>query len=185
MPIVIRIAEAGDVGRIASMQFRSENEVEFVDKPHNIRTLISLSVIGLESVWAERVCADDFKAIIAIDDDSSFVCGVIGLSVHKGIGYIRSLYIAPGYLRLGIGTALMKAGLNYLLKEGCTIFRLEVLQNNVPAMMLYRKFNFKFKRFFFPEELGGTAQALFPNNEYRVRQMQTNLADLRMPESSD
>lgn len=78
MSIVIRIAEAGDVGRIAAMQFRSESEVEFVDMPYHIRTMISLSVIGLESVWAERVCADDFKAIIAIDDDSSFVCGVIG-----------------------------------------------------------------------------------------------------------
>lgn len=172
MPIIIRKTEASDCGRIASMQFRSENEVELVDMPYELKSRVALSVLGLEAIWAERFDDEYFESFVAIDDDSYYLCGCVGISIFKGIGYIRSLYIDPGYLRLGIGTALLNTALRRLKEASCDIIRLEVLENNVAAIKLYRNFGFKFKRFHFPLELGGSAQAIFPNFEYKVRQME-------------
>ncbi|WLR43039.1 GNAT family N-acetyltransferase [Bacillus carboniphilus] len=57
------------------------------------------------------------------------------------IGYIFDLYVLPPKRKTGIGTKLLKAGINSLKEKGYNEIRLNVFVNN-PAKYLYKKMGF-------------------------------------------
>jgi len=71
------------------------------------------------------------------------ILGYISASVENTACHILSIAVIPEYRRKGIGSML----LNYLIKiakeKGLNSIILEVKENNMPAINLYKKFNFK------------------------------------------
>lgn len=59
--------------------------------------------------------------------------------------HILSIAVHPDYQELGIGTQLMKLGLNYLKEAGAKTVRLEVRPDNSAAIHLYEKLGFQAK----------------------------------------
>ncbi len=65
--------------------------------------------------------------------------GVLATSVSRDIGWIDQLYLAPGYIGLGIGTKL----LNYALESLPRPIRLWTFQENDRAIGFYQHHGFK------------------------------------------
>ena len=55
--------------------------------------------------------------------------------------YIHSLYVLPHYRRSGVGTALLRAALDWGQQQHCQLAQLSVLPHN-PARHLYRQLGF-------------------------------------------
>lgn len=58
------------------------------------------------------------------------------------VGHIMNLAVARDQRRRGLGSALLRAGLDYLRSLGARTVELEVRVNNQPAIRLYQKFGF-------------------------------------------
>ena len=62
------------------------------------------------------------------------------------VGHIMNLAVAQGQRRRGLGSALLRTGIDYLRGLGARTVELEVRVNNQPAIRLYQKFGFTIAR---------------------------------------
>jgi len=62
------------------------------------------------------------------------------------VGHVMNLAIDPPYRRHGLGTELLRAGLEYLKNMGARQVELEVRTENREAIRLYRRFGFSVER---------------------------------------
>jgi len=77
--------------------------------------------------------------------DGELPCGIIGafLSEHEpGIAQIVSMWVAPGYRRSGVGTALIDAIRSWSRTRGVHTLRLMVTSHNHAAMKFYERNGF-------------------------------------------
>jgi len=79
-----------------------------------------------------------------IDPAERRMVGYVVLSKEHSITFI---YVSPGYRRRGIGTQLLRLLLNEAKKLGINFILLKVFLDNLPALKLYRKLNFRFLGF--------------------------------------
>jgi len=56
---------------------------------------------------------------------------------------LRQIYVHPRYRGVGYGSKLLKTTIDFARNIGGRAVLLEVLENNVPARMLYEKYGFK------------------------------------------
>jgi len=61
---------------------------------------------------------------------------------HRSAAQVLSLAVAPAYQGRGLGKLLLAHGLDYLRRRKVATVKLEVLQDNLPAMRLYRAIGF-------------------------------------------
>ncbi|HID17542.1 TPA: ribosomal-protein-alanine N-acetyltransferase [Candidatus Bathyarchaeota archaeon] len=71
------------------------------------------------------------------------VVGYIVASLKNGEGHILSLAVHPNYRRRGIGSALLAKALTLMRIDGAWRVKLEVSENNVPALEFYKSHGFK------------------------------------------
>jgi [ribosomal protein S18]-alanine N-acetyltransferase len=71
------------------------------------------------------------------------VVGYIGLWLIVDEAHISTLAVDPKYRRMGIGQALLVAGLTAAARRGAELASLEVRASNAAALQLYRKFGFR------------------------------------------
>jgi ribosomal protein S18 acetylase RimI-like enzyme len=174
MPIVFRKADADDISKIARLQKKSQSKVEFKDFTSDEQMEYLLSIKELYIVWVNRILssgAGAYNTYLACDSIDNTIVGFIGYQVFENKGYIRSLYINPNYLRQGIGSKLLAKAFAYFDSREITVVRLEVLENNARAQAFYTAQGFKFVNFYFPKELGGSANAIF-SGKYHVLGME-------------
>lgn len=62
------------------------------------------------------------------------------------IGHVKDLAVAPDRRGEGIARRLLSAGLSILASEGDARVKLEVREDNEPAISLYREFGFELQR---------------------------------------
>lgn len=62
------------------------------------------------------------------------------------VGHIMNLAVDPAHRRRGLGSGLLRAGLDYLRQLGARRVELEVRTHNRAAICLYRKFGFTVER---------------------------------------
>jgi ribosomal-protein-alanine N-acetyltransferase len=77
---------------------------------------------------------------------------------RRGFGHIVTLDVNPAAHRSGIGSALMQAAEERLLRAGCQSIFLEVAVNNLPAVAFYKKHGYsviKSLRRYYPGGLDG------------------------------
>jgi ribosomal protein S18 acetylase RimI-like enzyme len=60
----------------------------------------------------------------------------------EGVGFITNVSVEAGYLGKGIAKQLLQNCIEYALTNEFKFIRLEVFDENIPAIQLYRKLNF-------------------------------------------
>ena len=65
-------------------------------------------------------------------------------SDYSDIFVIHTFIIHPEYMKLGIGKALMDFAVEYSLQSNIKSIRLDVYENNIPAINLYEKCGFQY-----------------------------------------
>ena len=83
---------------------------------------------------------------IFVAQDEERKVGYCIVSIHRGIGEIDSIYIAPDYQGKGIGHDLMEKALDWLSKMEITSIKVYVAEGNDTVLPFYEKYGLK-KRF--------------------------------------
>lgn len=92
---------------------------------------------SLDSIrgWVQKQLIPSGDVVIARHGSEDV--GVLATSISDGIGWIDQLYLAPGYVGLGIGSELLKADIvvNYNSKGSPTKRRpsLDLMEKSVPS----------------------------------------------------
>ena len=63
---------------------------------------------------------------------------------YSHIFVIRTFVVHPSFLKMGIGRALMDFSFELALRSGIKSIRLDVYENNLPAISLYDKYGFEY-----------------------------------------
>lgn len=63
---------------------------------------------------------------------------------YADIGVIHTFVVHPGYLQAGVGTALMEFATLHSTGRGLKAIRLDVYENNHPAIRLYEKMGYTY-----------------------------------------
>ena len=90
-----------------------------------------------------------------VAEDQGRILGYVIASSGQGSGLIASIAVSPNYKRMGIGSTLMRAALDYLIGKVREV-KLQVSVTNTAAIDLYIKF-------FFRET--GRIQRYYPNGD--------------------
>jgi ribosomal protein S18 acetylase RimI-like enzyme len=145
MEISVRVATADDAAAIARIHVRSWQSAYRGMIGDEI--LDGLSVDRRESDWRERLCAGapgetiPFTLVAEVDDAACGFCNVARLDADAE-ATIGALYLEPGHLRAGIGSALLRAALDRLHGAGYEDVVLWVLEANDAARAFYERFGF-------------------------------------------
>ncbi|MDD5017345.1 MAG: GNAT family N-acetyltransferase [Eubacteriales bacterium] len=87
---------------------------------------------------------EDYAVVLSDGQEAGFIC--IGAcrddDMDEECGEIWGMYLLPEYWRQGIGTALMRWGMDELKKRGYTKAVLWVLEENTGARRFYEKCGF-------------------------------------------
>ena len=89
--------------------------------------------------FTERLASGSEAELVAVDGHE--IVGMIGLGDRRGLVHFGML-VAPGRRGRGIGTALMRAGLDWARARGAHKMELQVWPHNTSAIELYEKFGF-------------------------------------------
>lgn len=76
------------------------------------------------------------RFLVAVVDDR--VVGYMGVQIFSGEGYVTNVATLPKYRGMGIAKALI----NQQLKNEMEFLTLEVRESNIPAINLYKSFDF-------------------------------------------
>lgn len=82
----------------------------------------------------------DKTAVCIIARERERILGfIVGHRDRRGFGHIITLDVDPAAQRSGLGSTLMQAAEDRLLRAGCQAIFLEVAVNNLPALAFYKK----------------------------------------------
>ncbi len=130
MPMVVMVESAtlkhlDKLYEIEKMCFKSEA----FKKQHIARLLTSYNSVSL---------------IAKVNGDVvGFIIGMVGIEREVLTGHIITMDVAPNYRRRGIGIKLLQEIEKIFMEKGVKICCLEVREDNVPALNLYRKLGYK------------------------------------------
>jgi len=101
----------------------------------------------------------DKTAVCLIAREQEQILGfILAHRDRRGFGHIITLDVDPAAHRSGIGSALMQAAEERLLRAECQCIFLEVAVNNLPALAFYKKHGYsviKSLRRYYPGGLDG------------------------------
>lgn len=91
--------------------------------------------------WSELAQHETRHYLVACDDAGAIV-GYAGLCVYPAESYVQTMAVAEAAQGAGIGTGLLAALLDEVLRRGRDTVLLEVRADNDRAQSLYRRFGF-------------------------------------------
>ena len=113
----------------------------------DLPALLALEETGFEPAerWSERswlgeILGDGRRTLVARTHQ---VVGAISLQLMGNSSDLHRLVVAPSARRQGIGTALVRAGLDAIRHLGARSVILEVRIDNDPAIKLYQELGFE------------------------------------------
>jgi [ribosomal protein S18]-alanine N-acetyltransferase len=68
---------------------------------------------------------------------------VVGESDRTGVGHILTIDVLPHWQRAHVGSRLLAAAEQRLIKEGCNAVLLEVAVDNLPAVAFYKRHGYE------------------------------------------
>lgn len=116
----------------------SEKDIEGIFEISNLSFKLPWSMESIKSEVDNPLA----KYIVAKDIESNKVLGFIGIWIILGEGDITNIAVHPKFRKLGIGEELLSSMLNLCESLDCNTINLEVRSSNLPAISLYKKFNF-------------------------------------------
>jgi ribosomal protein S18 acetylase RimI-like enzyme len=96
-----------------------------------------------EQQWRREFARGEWNIIIADGEE----VGLLGVTREPGMSsqecYLEYLWVAPGFRRSGVGSALLRTVLDGLRDFGVHTVWLYILNGNQAAMRLYQRFGFQ------------------------------------------
>ncbi len=94
--------------------------------------------------WSEKLFADcirvGYECWVLVDGNQVMGYGILSYSANES--HILQLAIHPEHHHLGLGQKLLQHLLNMAKIHGAEEIFLEVCESNIPAIKLYKKYNF-------------------------------------------
>ena len=122
--MILRLADKGDIDRIAEME-----QICFPEDP-----------------WSREAVASEFSGLnperyYAAEEDGIMI-GYAGIWLIPPEGYITNVAVHPDYRRRGIATAMLNKMIDECLSEKVLDITLEVRVSNAPGISLYKSLGF-------------------------------------------
>lgn len=102
---------------------------------------LKLSEKALIKLWQERLKCHSDMVVLAFYKQE--LCGFIALCEPRYKGFIHALYIAPTFMRAGIGSLLVNVVHNLVALQGGHELVLKVQALNLGARLFYKTLHFK------------------------------------------
>lgn len=119
---------------------KSENELLYAKRlmEENL-DLYTGDQLTMEEIqyFANKICL-----YIAYDGEQP--CGMLQADLKNGVFWLGHIVVETNYRGKGIATALVDHYLNAGIRLNCNQFQLWVIQDNVPAINLYKKYGFNY-----------------------------------------
>ena len=116
----------------------SEKDIEGIFEISNLSFNLPWSMESIKSEINNPLA----KYIVAKDKETNKVLGFIGIWIILGEGDITNIAVHPNFRKLRIGEKLLSSMITLCESLDCNIINLEVRSSNLPAISLYKKFNF-------------------------------------------
>ena len=97
---------------------------------------------SLSTAWSKKQIIDSINndfAVYAVAVTENEVCGIGSMYCVAGEGQIMNIAVSEEYRRRGIAEGIMNFLDGEALKRNCDIITLEVAENNLSALSLYKK----------------------------------------------
>ena len=94
-----------------------------------------------ESAWAEELASPDRYVLARLDRDARII-GVATFSRVEEMADLHRVVVHPDARGHGVGSSLVRAGLEWAGAVGARRMLLEVRPDNEPALALYRRLGF-------------------------------------------
>ncbi len=109
-----------------------EGEASFVEKT------------CLETPWSKSQIENlPENCIYAVAISNQKVVGIASMYLVFGEGQVMNIAVLPEYRKNRLGEGLMTYLVNAAVAQDCETMVLEVAENNLPAISLYKKFGFE------------------------------------------
>lgn len=141
--ITVRRIEPDDAELLREMRLRALS-----DTPMAFGSTYAREFAFAPAEWQARAArnatAPDGATFIAFED--GLCCGLIGCIAktdESGQATIVSMWVAPEARRKGVGRRLLQAAETWARKQKFLYLLLDVVENNAPAIALYKDFGFE------------------------------------------
>lgn len=132
--VTLRWAEVKDAAAIVKLELESavyENRAEPINLPPDEFT----------RYWEERLNGENYKTVLVCGANKLY--GFLTFVNEIKLGQILALYIAPEYMRLGIGSNLMKVAEQMVLLKGGHSIEVDVETKNSGGLIFYENLGLK------------------------------------------
>ena len=120
---------------------------------YNIRKLEEKDVLQVNNIYISGFNREPNEDYFSIVKDKNYLCfvaeyennlvGYINLLVVDSVAEIINVSVLDDFRKKGVGTQLIDFSIKYLIENQFTGVMLEVNENNLPAINLYKKIGFK------------------------------------------
>ena len=132
--VTLRWAEVKDAAAIVKLELESaeyENRAEPINLPPEEFT----------KYWEERLNGENYKTVLVCGANKLY--GFLTFVNEIKLGQILALYIAPEYMRLGIGSNLMKIAEQMVLLKGGHSIEVDVETKKSGGLIFYENLGLK------------------------------------------
>jgi len=101
---------------------------------------------NFDKFWSVDTLKDDFgneNSTYIVSKINNEIVGFAGIKIVLDVADIMNIVVKIDKRRLGIGSLLLENLIILAKKHKCTFINLEVNENNLTAISLYEKYNFK------------------------------------------
>ncbi|MCX7883461.1 MAG: ribosomal protein S18-alanine N-acetyltransferase [Caloramator sp.] len=130
----------GQVKILNDVVFRNM-ELSYIDDVYLIEKLSFASPWQRESFYCELTTNKCALYRVAVKDGIVIAYG--GMWIMLDEAHITNIAVHPEYRGIGVGNMLIEDMINCCRERGVHSITLEVRQSNIPAINLYKKYNFK------------------------------------------
>ncbi|MBN1330831.1 MAG: GNAT family N-acetyltransferase [Candidatus Heimdallarchaeota archaeon] len=109
---------------------------------HEMDKLIFNDETMMEETFRSSIVGINSLIIVAIDKETKKFIGYLLIRIHGNEGHIARIGVLPEFQRKGLGSILLEKSIHHLKKGNCTNYFLYVLEDNIPAISLYKKYGF-------------------------------------------
>lgn len=132
--VSLRWAEVRDAAAIVKLELESA-------KYENRAEPITISPEEFTKIWEERLNGENYKTVLVCGANKLY--GFLTFVNEIKLGQVLALYIAPGYMRLGIGLNLMRVAEQMVILKGGKSIEVEVETKNSGGLIFYENLGLK------------------------------------------
>ncbi|MBU4215283.1 MAG: anhydro-N-acetylmuramic acid kinase [Actinobacteria bacterium] len=136
-PVELRPAVADDLDAITAVFLACWQESYADVLPP--AALTGMTPASARALWARALAEPSGPVLVACDPQDGRLLGLTRYAVEGDLGWVHSLYVAPGTQGRGIGGTLLDGAMAALRALGVPSAALWVFEANLPSLQFYRR----------------------------------------------